>query len=535
MNESEWISGTHPWNMLRFLEPRANQRKLQLFAVACCRRASPLSNDPRHQELVEAAEQFAEGLLTADAFEQIRDTVAELPETNPENAPWGPSCYMTAATLHARGDGSAKFAASFAARGLASLAGEEDSPEWLAVLTAEETAQCDRLRDIFGSPFRPFRFPPAWLANEGRPARELAREIEAKIRHEQEDLAALADLLERAGCDDRSVINHCRTPGTHVRGCWVLDALLGRDSAVREGLTTEADWQSCGDPAPILHFLRGKGTERKWRLFAVACCRRIEHLITDERSRHAMEMAARSAEGAATKEEMEKARAIAQEVQDETFRAEYSVEAEENFCMTPRHAEFCRRSLVARAARSAVCRDPRTPDAELARDEAEAWRPSDEWAGGALRFHIYENMHEYNTSNWQAEVVKQAVHVVDTAERRAHSEILCDLFGELFGPPGINGAWLPIGEDKQEAWCTLPSALVFNFRREWLTWNRGALPNLARSIYEAEQFDRLPILADALETAGCTESAILNHLRGPGPHHRGCWVLDLLLGWGSHH
>jgi hypothetical protein len=42
--------------------------------------------------------------------------------------------------------------------------------------------------------------------------------------------------------------------------------------------------------------------------------------------------------------------------------------------------------------------------------------------------------------------------------------------------------------------------------------------------------DPFAILADALEEAGCTDAAILSHLRGPGPHVRGCWVVDLLLG-----
>lgn len=53
---------------------------------------------------------------------------------------------------------------------------------------------------------------------------------------------------------------------------------------------------------------------------------------------------------------------------------------------------------------------------------------------------------------------------------------------------------------------------------------------LAASIYTDRAFDRLPILADALEEAGCTDEAILSHCRGPGPHVRGCWVVDLLLG-----
>ncbi len=53
---------------------------------------------------------------------------------------------------------------------------------------------------------------------------------------------------------------------------------------------------------------------------------------------------------------------------------------------------------------------------------------------------------------------------------------------------------------------------------------------LARSIYDDRAFDRLPVLADALEDAGCTDAAILDHCRGPGPHVRGCWVVDLILG-----
>jgi ATP-dependent Clp protease ATP-binding subunit ClpA len=64
----------------------------------------------------------------------------------------------------------------------------------------------------------------------------------------------------------------------------------------------------------------------------------------------------------------------------------------------------------------------------------------------------------------------------------------------------------------------------------WLSWQGGTVPKLARSIYEDFAFDRLSILADALEEAGCQEADLLDHLRGPGPYVRGCYVLDLLLG-----
>jgi hypothetical protein len=61
-------------------------------------------------------------------------------------------------------------------------------------------------------------------------------------------------------------------------------------------------------------------------------------------------------------------------------------------------------------------------------------------------------------------------------------------------------------------------------------WNDGTVVKLAQAIYEDRAFDLLPVLADALEEAGCTNADILGHCRGPGPHVRGCWVVDLLLG-----
>jgi hypothetical protein len=71
----------------------------------------------------------------------------------------------------------------------------------------------------------------------------------------------------------------------------------------------------------------------------------------------------------------------------------------------------------------------------------------------------------------------------------------------------------------------------------WLGWNGGLVPRLAEAAYEERTLPegtldpaRLAILADALEDAGCTDNAILDHLRGPGPHVRGCWAVDLVLG-----
>jgi hypothetical protein len=63
----------------------------------------------------------------------------------------------------------------------------------------------------------------------------------------------------------------------------------------------------------------------------------------------------------------------------------------------------------------------------------------------------------------------------------------------------------------------------------WLAWNDGAIRKMAQAIYDARAFDRLPLLADALEEAGCADADILSHCRTPGEHVRGCWVVDLIL------
>jgi hypothetical protein len=64
----------------------------------------------------------------------------------------------------------------------------------------------------------------------------------------------------------------------------------------------------------------------------------------------------------------------------------------------------------------------------------------------------------------------------------------------------------------------------------WLSADSSSVPRLARAIYYDRAFEHLAVLADALEEAGCTDAELLGHLRQPGPHVRGCWALDLLLG-----
>lgn len=92
---------------------------------------------------------------------------------------------------------------------------------------------------------------------------------------------------------------------------------------------------------------------------------------------------------------------------------------------------------------------------------------------------------------------------IDPAEKEPHSVIIRDIFGNPFRPITIHPAWL--------------------------SWNDGTISKLAQTIYDERAFDRLPILADALEEAGCTNADILSHCRSAAPHVRGCWAVDLIL------
>jgi hypothetical protein len=91
------------------------------------------------------------------------------------------------------------------------------------VSEAEYGRQCDFLRDIFGHPFRPIAVDPGWLMPG---VVELARTIYEGRAFDR--MPELADTPERAGGGNPDMLAHCRQPGEHVRGCWVVDAILGK-------------------------------------------------------------------------------------------------------------------------------------------------------------------------------------------------------------------------------------------------------------------------------------------------------------------
>jgi hypothetical protein len=224
MTEAEWLSCCDPETMLRFLERHhgPSDRKLRLFAVACCRLMfTKISVGKRYVEEVEVAERYADG----------RSSAAEL---------WEARLYSNSTAEHAcmnttEADGTvghydgivmADCAALNAARGTTQPGPimPDDNGRSQARLEAEQAIQSNLLRDIF-APFEDTTIRTRWLVWSDATVRRIALGIYEERAFER--MPVLADALEDAGCDNADILAHCRGPG-HVRGCWVVDLLLGK-------------------------------------------------------------------------------------------------------------------------------------------------------------------------------------------------------------------------------------------------------------------------------------------------------------------
>jgi hypothetical protein len=166
-------------------------------------------------EAVSIAERWVDGQATAKELEAVRQYCYVMPPGNV----WS--------IAHESAWNEAFAASDVAATRFLSSAEESAIGMWKAVSNAAHaiamTEQCILLRDILGNPFRPVALDPAWRT----PAvLHLARAIYDDRAFDQ--LPVLADALEEAGCASREVLDHCRSPGPHVRGCWVVDLVLGK-------------------------------------------------------------------------------------------------------------------------------------------------------------------------------------------------------------------------------------------------------------------------------------------------------------------
>lgn len=250
---------------------------------------------------------------------------------------------------------------------------------------------------------------------------------------------------------------------------------------------TETEWLECISPEPMLAHLGERASIRKKRLFACACVRRIWPLLADMRLRRAIRRAERFADGQADEEEMQSALQVATLLREELERAEN------------RRPNWT--ALAVRSAAQAVEAVLRTegPTLQRPRDLRE---PPDVVSATRLA----------RTAARAAEAVRGEQETTASARirppRRLASldavELLREIFGNPFRPTTIDPTWL--------------------------TWNNNTVSRLARAIYDKRRLRHLPVLADALEEAGCADVDILMHCRAPVEHARGCWAIDALLG-----
>jgi hypothetical protein len=234
---------------------------------------------------------------------------------------------------------------------------------------------------------------------------------------------------------------------------------------------TEAEWLTFTDlEVPLrggldqlVEHARRPLSQRKLRLFLLACVRRVCHVFRDRRSLFAVDTAEQFADGLMTWEESIAA--------DEQVNNPPNPDCLEPNTWPPQQSPgYCAIEALAHAGNCTI-------DCFTALQGAG-------WAQGALG------------------------EDAEAAETVAQAAILRDIFGNPFRPAAISPAW------QTPAVVALAQA----------AYDNRILP--AGALASA----RLAVLADALEEAGCADAELLGHLRGPGPHVRGCWALDLVLG-----
>jgi hypothetical protein len=259
---------------------------------------------------------------------------------------------------------------------------------------------------------------------------------------------------------------------------------------------TEAEWLACGDSDALLYHLTGTTVSpRKKRLLACGCCRLIWDLL-EEPGRQAVVVSERFADGLADADELKHAAQTAQAAWEDRDRRFHG-------WMTGKTLYF----------------PPRTPEEERLDSEYHALYRAERAAFAAMQAawprmengdeipwdELYDRTH-FVAFHWMGP--RLASSAAFAARRTTPVEwpalaLVRDLFGNPFRPPAVD--------------------------RARLSDYRGAIPNLARAIYDEHHFEDLPVLADALEEAGCADPDLLAHCRGPGPHVRGCWVVDQIL------
>jgi hypothetical protein len=237
MTEAEWMVATDPTPMMEFLRGNGTQRQFRLYSCACLRRVWELLPDNNSRRVAELAEGYADDEVSESDFTDAWRVVFEAAEARAGSETDVSALYACSALGGDDWPGLAVWEADRVARGVQDAAywdawesahqwnqGEHPDRAGEAAYRAEAVNQTALLRDIFGNPFRPITFDPAWRTST---VTTLARTM-----YESRDFSPrpiLADALQDAGGDSDDILNHLRCDGPHVRGCWALDLILGKE------------------------------------------------------------------------------------------------------------------------------------------------------------------------------------------------------------------------------------------------------------------------------------------------------------------
>jgi hypothetical protein len=242
--------------MLESLRGKASDRKLRLLACACCRAALRVIPDADCRRGIDLAEQIADKSASDQEAGQFIPSFQSKAREAEEWAicearsqirgGWwsrgqGPEKYLGYESGH---EALTAAALSLFSQAVGSSLGA--AGEWRQSVEAARSAMsqieypieeylCEVLACLFGNPFKPSPpLPPSVLAWNGGTVRRIAQGIYDDRRLPEGTLdtgrlAILADALLDAGCDDDELIRHCRSEGPHVRGCWAVDFILGKE------------------------------------------------------------------------------------------------------------------------------------------------------------------------------------------------------------------------------------------------------------------------------------------------------------------
>jgi hypothetical protein len=225
MSESEWLTCTDIYKMLEYLRGKTSDRKLRLFAVACCHRPFYQVDDERHRRAIRLAERLADEEVDEAEWRGVYDPAYEL---------WRETSAASLAAQRQAPRGTPEVEALLNAE-MATAAGwavledaweaayQATGVEWDQEHADEEEQQIALLRDIIGNPFHPVEVDRSW------PTQDVLMLAGAIYDNRAFDrMPILEDALEEADCDNADILAHCRSQAAHARGCWVVDAILGK-------------------------------------------------------------------------------------------------------------------------------------------------------------------------------------------------------------------------------------------------------------------------------------------------------------------